>query len=248
MASPPRTIPAGVAASTRPQSPARLGDVARTAAVDFYYQSIRIVPANVSWGVAVVALIGVAAFVSPVLALALCPLLSIPFVGVLRLAALVARGEDVVLSDLLVSWRRFAVPAVLFGALVVAVVAVLVGNVVGGAVAGGPAGWAFATLAGWGLVLTWVIGLAFWSVLVDPAREQLSIAGKVRLAVATVLAFPARFGGLALFIAVVLTASAIAVVALLTIGLAYAALVTTRYTLSATDSVERWVEERGRAV
>ena len=240
-----RSDPEGAQAArrSRPSGPARLGDVARTSAVDFYYQSIRIIPANVAWGVAVVGWLGVVAFVSPVIGLVVSPFLAIPFAGVMRLGALIARGEDVVLGDVASAWRIYAIPAIGAGVVMVAIAVTLGANVVTGALAGGPAGWAFAALAGWGLVAAWVVGLSFWSILVDPARDHLSTLAKARLAVASVLAFPARFGFMGLFLAVVTVASAIAVVALLTIGVGYVALVATRFTLSASDSVERWVND-----
>ena len=241
------SVPVASSPAARPAAPDRLGDVARTAAVDFYYQSIRIVAANAAWGLAATALLGVAAFVSPLAALLVSPVVAVPFVGVFRLAALISRGEEVVLSDVVDAWRRYAFVAIVSGALMLALVVVLAANLIGGLAVATPIAWAFASLAAWGLVTAWVVALAFWSILVDPARDDVAIPAKARLAVATVLAFPARFGGLGLFLAVVLIASGIAVVALLTIGLGYAALVATRYTLPAADRVEAWAREGGAA-
>jgi hypothetical protein len=111
-------------------------------------------------------------------------------------------------------------------------------NVISGIAAGGPAGWALATLAAWGLVATWVVGLAFWPLLVDPAREGVGLGRRVRLAGLVVLAEPARFGGLGLAAAVVTIVSTVAIVALLSVSVAYVALVAARVTLPAADALE----------
>jgi hypothetical protein len=210
----------------------------RGAAADFYYQSLRLVPANVAWGAGLLAVLAIAFWLSPVLALVTAPLLCLPLVGVTRLAAQIIRGEDVVLSDVATAIRTFARPALSAGVVVVLATVVLAANVVAGVSAGGPIGWAFTTLAAWGIAALWIIGLAFWPILVDPARPAMPLAARARLAVLVVLAYPIRFAVLGVGLALVMLVSAIAFAALLSVSVAFMALVASRVTLSAADQLE----------
>jgi hypothetical protein len=210
----------------------------RAAATDFYYQSVRLVPANAAWGAGLLAILAIAFWLSPVLALVTAPLLCLPLVGVTRLAAQIVRGEDVVLSDVATAIRTFARPALAAGIVVVLATVVLTANVVAGVFGGGPIGWAFATLAAWGLVALWIVGLAFWPLLADPARDATPLAARARLAVLVVLAYPVRFASLAAALALVTVVSAIAFAALLSVSVAFMALVATHVTLPAADELE----------
>ena len=210
----------------------------RAAATDFYYQSLRLVPANVAWGAAFLAVTAIGFWLSPVLALVAAPSLCLPLVGVARLAAQIVRGEDVVLSDAPTAIREFARPALAAGVVVVLATVVLTANVVVGISGGGPIGWAFATLAAWGLAALWIAGLAFWPILTDPARHATPLAARARLAVFVVLAYPVRFASLAAGLALVTIVSAIAFAALLSVSVAFMALVASRVTLPAADQLE----------
>ena len=228
----------------RPGPGIGLGGAAKAALFDFYYQSIRLVPANVAWGLTLLAIVAVALATGPLVTLAIAPLLAIPYVGVMRLAVLTARGRDVVLSDAFAAYRAFAAPALAAGAGFVLAAAVFGTNVVAGAATGGVAGWAFATLAAWGLVATWVYGLVFWVVLVDPARAGVPFMRKAHLAAMVVLAAPGRLAALGLFSGVILAVSTVAIAAVLTISVAYTALVAARYVLPLSDRLETWLESR----
>jgi uncharacterized membrane protein YesL len=210
----------------------------RAAAVDFYYHSLRLVLANVVWGAAFFVVLGVWASVGPV-ALLLAPLLAIPWVGVVRLAALIARGDDAVLSDAFGAYRRWLVPALVAGLGFVLAGFVLLTNLAVGLHLGGVPGWAFATLSGWGLVVTWLVSLSFWPLLVDPRRDDLNGWAKARLAAVLVVAFPFRLGVLGAVIAVIAVASTAAIAAIVTIAVAYLAVVSCRYVLPAADRLER---------
>ena len=210
----------------------------RAAATDFYYQSLRLVPANVAWGAAFLAVSAIGFWLSPVLALVASPLLCLPLVGVGRLAAQIVRGEDVVLSDAATAIRAFARPALAAGVVVVLVTVVLTANVVVGISGGGPIGWAFATLAAWGLAALWIAGLACWPILTDPARDATPLVARARLAVLVVLAYPVRFASLAAGLALVTLVSAVAFAALLSVSVAFMALVASRVTLPAADQLE----------
>jgi hypothetical protein len=175
------------------------------------------------------------------------PLVAIPYVGVARLAALTARGHDVVLSDVGDAIRRFGVAALVSGAVAALAAAVLATNAFLGANLGGPIGWVLTTLALAGLLALWVFLLPYWILLVDPEREDHPVRARARLAALLVVAAPVRFAWLALLLAILLLVSTVAFVALLTIAPAYAALVMARYSLPLADRLERWLGERDAA-
>jgi len=216
----------------------------REAAFDFYYQSIRLVPANVLWGIALLVVLAIMISSGPIATFVVAPLLAIPYVGVVRIAVLAARGRDVVLSDVLRAYRQFALPALVLGVSTTMVMAVLASNVVLGAGAGNPVGWAFATLAASGLLALWTVGFPLWVLLVDPEREDRPLQERMRLAVLLVLAAPVRLGALALVLTMILAASTVAFAALLTISVAYVGLVTARYILPLADRLEAWLATR----
>jgi hypothetical protein len=221
-----------------------LGSAIRTAAFDFYYQSIRVVPANILWGISVLAVLAVATAGGPLGTLAVAPLLAIPYVGVVRLAALAARGRDVVLSDVVRAYREFGLPAVGIGLLTTLAVALLASNVVVGATMGGLGGWVFATLAASGLLGIWVVGFPVWVLLVDPNRADRPARDRLRLGVLLVLAAPGRMAALGALLLIVLLLSTVAFAALLTISVSYAALVAARYVLPLADRLEAWLVAR----
>jgi hypothetical protein len=210
----------------------------RAAGADFYYQSLRLVPANVAWGAGFLAVLAIAFWLSPALALVIAPLLCLPLVGIVRLAAQIVRSEDVVLSDITTAVRSYGLSALAAGVVFEGATLVAATNVVAGMSGGGAIGWAFAMLAAWGLAALWVVGLAFWPLLVDPARDAMPIAARGRLAGLVVLAHPARFAGLGASVAVVTIVSAVAFAALLSVSVAFIALVASRVTLPAADQLE----------
>jgi uncharacterized membrane protein YesL len=216
----------------------------RAAAFDFYYQSIRVVPANILWGIALLAVLALAINGGPLVTLAVAPLLAIPYVGIVRLAALAARGRDVVLSDVWRAYREFGLPALAIGLLTTLAVALLASNVVIGASIGGLPGWVFATLAASGLLGIWVVGLPLWVLLVDPERADRPLRDRLRLAVLLVLAAPGRMVALGALLLIVLLISTVAFAALLTISVSYAALVAARYVLPLADRLEAWLAAR----
>ncbi len=116
--------------------------------------------------------------------------------------------------------------------------AVFLVNLSFGILSGSPIGWSLATLAAWGLAVTWLFAWVAWPVLLDPRRADRSVRDRLRLAGLLVIAFPVRFAALGLVLAVMLLASTMAVVVLATIGVAFAALVATRYVLPAADRLE----------
>jgi hypothetical protein len=213
-----------------------LGGAIRLAVHDFYYHSWRLLPANVAWSA--VALIVVAiAIVSPV-AIVLAPVLALPTAGIFRVTTRIARGESVSFWDALDAWRTDILPTLVLGAGLLAATVVLGSNLIAGLSSDSPLSWAFATLAGWGLLAVWLYAWTAWPILMDPARAGRPIAERARLAALLVLARPGRIGGLGILLAVLLVVSAAAVVALATVSVAFAALVASRYVLPAADRLE----------
>lgn len=231
-------------ASGTPAAP-RLTDAIRSAASDFYFNSWRLVPANLLWGLAFVALL--LAIASAPAALLLSPLLAFPTVGIFRLAALIVRGGHVSFWDGLAAWRSLFLPTLLLGVALSVSGAVLGTNVMSGFAQGDPLGWALATIAGWGIVATWVISCAAWPLLADPAREARPIGERGRLAALLVLAQPRRMAGLAAALFVVLAISTIAFAAVVTISVAFSALVASHLVLPAADRLESSLGARDAA-
>jgi hypothetical protein len=217
----------------------------RTATVDFYYHSIRLVVANVVWGAAFFVVWSLAVSGAALVAVVVAPLLAIPWVGVLRLAALIARGDDVVLSDAFGAYRRYIVAALAGGAVTTVAAVVLGYNLVAGLGSGGPLGWVFATLAGWGLAVGVAVSLVFWPLVVDPRREGRRTFATARLAALVVLAYPMRMGGLALVVIAVAAVATVAAAAIATIAVAWIALAACRVALPLADRLEELGVVRG---
>jgi uncharacterized membrane protein YesL len=220
-----------------PDAPSLPGSVRATLS-DFYFNSWRLVPANGLWGIGLLAVILVA-MTFPLAALPLAVLLAVPAAGVFRLATLIVRDEPVAFSDALAAWRRFLVPALLTGAVLVAINFVLGYNIVIGLLNPEPVLWIIATLSVWAVVVSWAVTLPFWVLLTDPLRESEPLRGRLRLAGLLVLMSPLRFGVLLLLVAVLLVVSTILFAALLTIAIAFVALLSAHYTLPAADRLEQ---------
>ncbi|CAN5569487.1 hypothetical protein BH24CHL9_BH24CHL9_13910 [soil metagenome] len=210
-----------------------LGTALRAAARDFFDHSWRLVAANVAWGLALL-LVLAGLGLSP-LALLLAPLLAVPTAGVYRLAALIARGERVSVTDGLVAWWRFGGRALVIGIPIALAVVALSTNVITGLGTGDRVGWTLATAAGWGLAAVATVCVVLWPLAVDPWREGLRLREVVRLALLLTLAFPVRFAVLALLVGMVFVLGSLAVVAVLSVAVAIAALISCRYVLPAAD-------------
>jgi hypothetical protein len=210
----------------------------RAATVDFYYHSIRLVVANLIWGAAFFVVWSLTVAGAPLFALVIAPLLAVPWVGVVRLAALIARGDDVVLTDAFGAYRTYLVPALAAGVVTTAVFGVLGSNVASGLLSGGPIGWAIATLAGWGIAVGVAVSLAFWPLLVEPRRAGRSVLATARLAAMVVLANPIRMGGIGLIVVLVGVVGTVAAAAIATFALAWIALAACRVVLPLADRLE----------
>jgi hypothetical protein len=216
-------------------APPRVSAAIRAAVTDFYFNSWRLVPANLLWGVTFL-LIVVAGTIVPA-ALFLAPVLALPAAWVFRIAGLIGRGEPASFWDGAAAWRS-PLPVLLLGVAFGASAAIFIGNIAIGITSDAPIGWAIATLAFWGLVVEWLLAWTVWPLLFDPTRAGRPVRDRLRLAVLLVLAHPRQIGGLGLVCLVCLVASTVAFVALLTISVAFTALVAARYVLPAADRLE----------
>jgi hypothetical protein len=126
----------------------------------------------------------------------------------------------------------------LVGAAVAAAGFILGTNTLVGLVGSEPAGWAIATLAGWGLVVVWCGALVGWPLVVDPARAASPLGESLRLTVRLLLARPLRFAGLGLAMAVATAISIVLTAAILTVSVAFVALVACRSVYPAADRLE----------
>ncbi len=232
-----------VEAPALPRAPTLRGSL-RAAFLDFYYNSWRLVPANMLWGLGLIALY-LAFLVWPFGALLLLPLLALPTVGLYRMAALIVRGESVSFWNGIGAWRRFLIPALAAGLALVSAGSVFTVNLLGGLASGDPIGWAFATLAGWGWLVMTMLAVTFWPLLVDPRREGWGARRTLRLAGYLVVAHPLRLVGLTVATAILLALSTVAFAALVTISVALAALFGSHFVLASADRLEAKLGERG---
>jgi hypothetical protein len=216
----------------------------RAAAIDFYYHSVRLVAANVVWGLVLLAALALGFGGGPLVTLVVLPLLAVPYAGVMALATLIARDRDVVLSDAWSAYRTHGPLALGIGLATTLGVALLGSNVLIGAAAGGFIGWAFATLAASGILAFWIVGFPAWALLLDPDRRDRPIRERLRLAGLLFLAAPARTAALAFLLLVVLVVATILFAALITIAVAFTSLVAARYLLPLSDRLEHWLAER----
>ena len=218
--------------------PIGLGSALRRAVVDCYYQSIRLVPANLAWGVGLVAVVfaALAGWWPPLVVAA--AVLAVAWIGVVRLATLIVRGRDVVLSDVPAAWRRWLVPGLAAGSLLAAGVVVLWVNLLSGLAAGGVLGWSLATLSGWGLILGWPFALAYGPILLDPDRDGIRAAEAARLSALLMLARPLRMVLLGTILAAVAIVSTLLMAAIVTVSAAFIAVAAARVVLPAADELE----------
>lgn len=222
-----------------PARPVRLAAAIRASLTDYYFNSMRLVPANVGWGAGLVVLVMIG-LAWPPGGLLLLPLLALPTAGVFRLAARIVRtAPDPGLRDVAWPYRHAVRSTVALGSIVVVAAVVLSGNVLAGIAARGDAiGWVLATLAAWGLVALWAGLLVTWPLVVDPARDDAPLREKLRLAGALLLLDPMRIAGLAVAALVITMVSAVLTAALLTISVSFVALVACRVVYPLADRLE----------
>lgn len=222
----------------------RIGRVVRAALSDFYFNSGRLVAANLLWGAAAIGL-WLVWLVWPLVALILTPLVAFPTVGIFRVAARIVRNDGhVSFRDALTAFRDYAKPTLLLGLASVAASLILGTNAVVGLTQGEPIGWVIGTFAAWSLVVLWCGAIVAWPLVVDPNRADYSLRRRLRLVGLLLVAFPGQFALLGVVIAVLAAISAILLAALLTIGVSFIALIACRYVYPAADRFEARLGDR----
>jgi len=217
--------------------PPRIRGALRAAASEFYFNSWRLVPANILWTL-VLGLSYLAFLAWPIWLIVTVPLLALPTAGIYRLGTLIARSEPVAFSDALSAPRRGLLRIVCAGALISLVSVVLVADIVLGMEMASPIGWSLATLSMWALLVLCAGVLIFWPLLLDPEREDRPLRATVRLTALLLLAFPLRFAALAMVTGAIIVVSTVAAAALATVAISFVALVGTHYVLPAADRLE----------
>lgn len=222
-----------------------IGRAIRQAAIDFYFNSLRFVPANAAWALVALVVLFLAVTWPPAIVLAV--LLGIPVAGLHRMAALLARGEATSLSDFVEGMRRFGIPAtgVCTGAAILAFV--LTSNMIVGLGSGEPLGWFLGATALYGDIALAMFLVAAWPILVDPRHEPASLRRKLQLAALVVIGRPGRLFLLTTLVIVVLAASIVILAGIVLVGVAYVSLLATRWVLPAADELEaRYEAARAR--
>jgi len=222
-----------------------IGQAIRLAATDFYFNSLRFVPANVAWALGVLVVLFATLTWPPAVVLGV--LLAVPIAGIHRMAAALARDEATSIADFVAGMRRFGLEATLVLAGAASLGGVLVTNALNGFSSNEPVGWFIGATALWGLVALAMITIAIWPVLVDPRREDLSLRRRLQLAGLVVVGRPGRLFLLTLLIALLLVASTAVLGAIVLVGVSYTSILATRWVLPAADELEaRYEAARAR--
>jgi uncharacterized membrane protein YesL len=199
---------------------------------------MRLVAANVVWGAGAVA-VAFVGFVWPLGGLLLLPLLALPTAAIFRVASTVVRERpDAGRADIAWPYRRAVAGSLGLGAMATVLGLILVTNVVAGIAQATPFGWVIATLAAWGLVALWSGALVVWPLVVDPARDGSPLGARLRLAAGLLLVDPVRFGGLGLVVAVIVIVSTVLTAAILTVSVAFVALLACRMAYPVADRLQ----------
>ena len=213
------------------------GRVVRAALSDFYFNSGRLVAANVIWGVAAVG-VWLVWLVSPLLALLLAPLLAFPTVGIFRLAARIVRGDGPTsVRDALAAFRDYAGSTVLLGLATVAAVLIFATNAIVGLSQSEPLGWSSARWrrGAWsssGAPRSW--SGRWWSTRHGLATRCDEPSARRPAAPCP----PGRLALLGILVAIITLVSTILLAALLTISVSFIALVACRYVYPTADAFE----------
>jgi uncharacterized membrane protein YesL len=197
---------------------------------------VRLVPANLAWGIVLLGAVVLAggSLLGIALVLALVPLTF----GLMGMAATLVRERTLVMSDLARSirtdfQRRFALGLTQIGLTAVALVDLGLGLQLGGMF-----GLVLVVIAAYTLLAIWILAVVAWPLVMDPIRASMPIRSRLRLAGLLVLAHPVRFTALAAVLAVLVLAGAVLAAALLMFAAAYVALVAAHFVLPAADRLE----------
>jgi uncharacterized membrane protein YesL len=220
---------------TLPSAP-RLGRVLKVAGEDLYYHGVRLVPANVVWGVGL--LITASLVVRTVLGLAFV-IVMIPLTfALMGMAAILVRERSLVMGDFVRPIRTHFLQRFALGVAQVGLLVVAAGDLTIGLQLGGIFGAVLTMVALYTVIGVWIYAVVAWPLVMDPAREDESLRSRLRLALILALAHPVRIGALALVLAVLVSVATVLAAAIITFAAAYAALVAAHYVLPAADRLE----------
>jgi uncharacterized membrane protein YesL len=219
--------------------------VARLAAVDFYFNSWRFAAANLAWALGLLVVLFLAVLWPPAILAAV--LLAAPVAGIHRMAALLTRGEAASLGDFAEGARRFGLQASGIAAGAAILGAVLVTNLATGFASDGPFGWFLGATALYGLVALAMYLVGIWPLLVDPNHEAAPLRRKVQLAGLVVIGRPGRLLAVTALMIAVLLVSIVLLAGIVLFGVAFASLIGTRWVLPVVDELEaRYEAARAR--
>ena len=209
----------------------------RVAAEDLYFHGVRLVVANLAWGLAAVLTAFLLTRSTPLGLLALAGLLPLT-VGLMGMATAVVRERTVVMSDFVRPLRGRLLRLLALGLVQVALVLLAVFDLLLGLQLGGFAGLLLSILAFYTGIAIWVLALVVWPIVADPERLGEPLRSSVRLGALLVLAHPIRMGLLALVLGAMALASIILVAAIITFAAAYLSLAAAHYVLPSADRLE----------
>ena len=207
----------------------------RDSAVDLYYSFASLVPANVAFGIGLIALVlaMAASSLGWVVAVVLVPLAA----GCMGLATTLVRDGHTDLGEYAAVIRRPG-QVVVLGTLQLGVGLVLVVDLLVGGAVGSVLGGVMLLSAVFGLVILWSYSVAAWPIVLDPWRRDDPIGARLRLALVLLVAKPVGVTAFALLLAAFLVVATVAFAAVATVGFAFACLVAARYVLPLADRLE----------
>jgi hypothetical protein len=209
----------------------------RIAAEDLYYHGVRLVVANLVWGIGAVLSVFALTRSLPIGLLALVAMVPLT-VGLMGMATAVVRERSVVMSDFPRALRGRAWRLLALGVAQIALVALAIFDLLLGLQLGGLFGLLLSIFAFYTFLAIWVLALVTWPIVADPERRDEPVRSGIRLGALLVLAHPVRMGALALVLGVLTLASTILVAAIITVSAAYAALAAAHYVLPSADRLE----------
>jgi len=210
--------------------------VLRVAAEDLYYHGVRLVVANIIWGLGA-AVTAYAVTRSLVGILALVGMIPLT-VGLMGMATAVVRERSVVMSDFLRPIRAKFWRLLALGIAQLGLIGVIVFDLILGLQLGGIVGLVLAVVAFYTGLAVWLLALTIWPIVIDPERQGEPVRSCVRLGALLVLAHPIRLGLVAIVLGIVALVATILAAAIVTFGAAYMALVAAHFALPAADRLE----------
>lgn len=214
----------------------RLGRAIRQAGLDLYYNSVRLVPANLLWGLSLLVILYV---VSRGLILAPLLVLMVPLtMALMGMATTLVRRPRLFWSDAIDAMRGRFWPLLGIGIAQLLLSAIAATDTLIGLQLEGFVGPIVVIGGLYTLAAIWLLAVTTWPLLLDPVRAGDGVRRTLRLGLLLAVAHPIRLGVLALLLAAFLVASTVLAAALVTISGALTMLAAAHYVLPAADRLE----------